>query len=206
MKVVLKNQLIVLVPETETERTDLGAWKAEHADHVLAVRADSGDGLALGDLGRREDACREPFQVISTSPDPAARLISNFAATPFTLDGSDYASVEAFWQGLKFEKESERRRIATLVGSAAKDAGDQQGYGATVTYEGRAIPIGTWEHWQLMRAACEAKFAQNEEARAALLSTGDRPLVHRVRHDSRTIPGVIMCEIWMKVRARLRGA
>ena len=36
--------------------------------------------------------------------------------------------------------------------------------------------------------ACRAKFAQNREATDALLSTGDRPLTHVVRRDSRTIP------------------
>ena len=38
---------------------------------------------------------------------------------------------------------------------------------------------------------------------AALLGTGDRPLRHRMRKDSRTIPGVIMAEIWMRLRAEL---
>jgi hypothetical protein len=56
-----------------------------------------------------------------------------------------------------------------------------------------------------MRRACEAKLAQNDDARAALLATGERPLVHRVRHDSRSIPGVVMADIWMALRARLRG-
>jgi predicted NAD-dependent protein-ADP-ribosyltransferase YbiA (DUF1768 family) len=58
----------------------------------------------------------------------------------------------------------------------------------------------------LMRRACKAKFEQNENARAALLGTGTRPLVHLVRPDSRTIPGVVMADIWMKLRADLRRA
>jgi predicted NAD-dependent protein-ADP-ribosyltransferase YbiA (DUF1768 family) len=55
-----------------------------------------------------------------------------------------------------------------------------------------------------MRRACRAKFAQNEHAREALLATGERPLVHQVPRDSRTIPGVIMAEIWMALRSELR--
>ena len=39
-----------------------------------------------------------------------------------------------------------------------------------------------------------------------LLGTGIRPLVHLVRPDSRTIPGVVMADIWMKLRAELRRA
>ncbi|HEV8714964.1 MAG TPA: hypothetical protein VGX03_19310 [Candidatus Binatia bacterium] len=63
--------------------------------------------------------------------------------------------------------------------------------------------VGTYEHWALMREACWAKFTQHEEAQRALLSTGTRPLTHRTRRDSRTIPGVIMTDIWMRIRARL---
>ena len=55
-----------------------------------------------------------------------------------------------------------------------------------------------------MEAACRAKFAQNEVARAALLATGSRPLTHVVRRDSRAIPGVIMASIWMRIRSDLR--
>jgi predicted NAD-dependent protein-ADP-ribosyltransferase YbiA (DUF1768 family) len=54
-----------------------------------------------------------------------------------------------------------------------------------------------------MKQACRAKFTQNAEARAALLSTGERPLTHRVRRDSATIPGVIMADIWTRIRATL---
>ena len=70
---------------------------------------------------------------------------------------------------------------------------------------GQEIAVGTWAHWQLMEQACRAKFSQNEEARAALLATGWRPLVHVVRRDSKAIPGVIMADIWMRIRAELRS-
>ncbi len=67
-----------------------------------------------------------------------------------------------------------------------------------------AYPNQMTQHWQLMRRACRAKFEQNAGARAALLGTGSRPLVHCIRPDSRTIPGVIMADIWMKLRTILR--
>jgi len=73
-----------------------------------------------------------------------------------------------------------------------------------VQYAGEEIAVGTYAHWQLMRRACAAKFRQNDDARAALLATGERPLVHRVRPDSRSIPGVVMADIWMALRTRLR--
>jgi predicted NAD-dependent protein-ADP-ribosyltransferase YbiA (DUF1768 family) len=204
MRILFKSNLLVAVPETDAERAELAAWKEVQAGHVLLLRDDGGEGLALVDLGPRAHACNEPLNVVSFSPDPAARLISNFAATPFVLDGRDYASVEGFWQGLKFPAERDRRRVAALSGSQARDAGEAQPYGPTVAYDGQVVPVGAWGHWQLMERACLAKFAQHAEAREALLSTGERTLVHRVRRDSRTIPGALMADIWMRIRRRLR--
>lgn len=207
MKVILKDALIVLIPETADETSDLARWKAAHSDHVLLARPDREPGeqsLELHDLGERLDACREPINVVSNSTNPIARTISNLAETPFELDGRRYRSVESFWQGLKFPLEADRLRIADCEGPRALSEGSRQGYGKTMIYEGAEIAIGTWEHWQLMERACRAKFEQNAEARAALLATGERPLVHIVRRDSRSIPGVIMGQIWMRIRRRMK--
>jgi predicted NAD-dependent protein-ADP-ribosyltransferase YbiA (DUF1768 family) len=204
MKVILKSGRLVLVPQGEDETLELAAWKEALTGHVLYLHPMTGEGVSLADLGPKADACNEPLQISSMVPDPAVQLISNFAHAPFRLDGREYASVEGFWQGLKFDDAKERRRVAMLSGKQARAAGDEVRYGATVTYEGAVVPVGTWDHWQLMERACEAKFTQNDEAREALLGTNDRPLTHRMRRDSRSIPGVIMAEIWMRIRARLR--
>lgn len=204
MKVLLKEGLVVLVPEGAGETQALAGWKAAHDGHVLAVRGKpEAQGLELHDLGPRAEACREPINIVSTSPDEIARTISNLGETPFMLDGRCYRTIESFWQGLKFEDEADRLRLACLDGHAAWEAGTAKGYGATVTYDGTAIPVGTWAHWQLMERAARAKFMGNAQARAALLSTGTRPLTHIVKTDSKAIPGVIMAEIWMRIRRDL---
>jgi hypothetical protein len=41
-------------------------------------------------------------------------------------------------------------------------------------------------------------------SQAAFLATGERPLTHRMRRDSQTIP-IIMADIWMAVRQELRA-
>jgi predicted NAD-dependent protein-ADP-ribosyltransferase YbiA (DUF1768 family) len=204
MKTLLQVNRLVLVPESEDEHVALSSWRARHNNLVFAVSPKATDGATLVALGPRADACREPINVTSRSPEPI-RLIANFAPTPFMLDGAHYACVEAFWQALRFPPD-ERGRVAAMDGATAKRESVRNPYGASVTYDGRAIPVGTYEHWQLMRRACKAKFEQNENARAALLGTGTRPLVHLVRPDSRTIPGVVMADIWMKLRAELRRA
>ncbi|MCC6887779.1 MAG: NADAR family protein [Hyphomicrobiales bacterium] len=204
MQVRLKSDVLVLVPETDDEAAALSAWKAAREGFVFALTADAGPGAGCVALGPRNQACREPINVHSENPDPRIAIIANFAPTPFLLDGERYACVEAFWQSLRFPHE-ERPRIAALDGAAAKRASEQQPYGSHVHYGGEAIAVGTHRHWRLMRRACEAKFVQNADARDALLATAERPLIHRVRHDSVTIPGVIMADIWMALRAQLRG-
>jgi predicted NAD-dependent protein-ADP-ribosyltransferase YbiA (DUF1768 family) len=206
MRVVLKDNLIVLIPSSADEARELETWKSSHATHVLCAESLNEHALELHDLGKRVDACREPINVVSNSPDPIIKMISNFATAPFELDGRHYRSVESFWQGLKFSDDGDRRRLAQLEGPHARAEGEKRGYGATISYGGREIAVGTWVHWQLMERACRAKFKQDREARAALLATGERPLTHVIRRDSTTIPGVIMAEIWMRVRRELRRA
>jgi predicted NAD-dependent protein-ADP-ribosyltransferase YbiA (DUF1768 family) len=203
MKVILKYHTLVLVAEEAQEVETLANWEEENRGHVFAGKASSESGYVMTSLGPREEACHEPVSINSTVDDPQWRLISNFAHAPFTLDGRDYANVEGFWQGLKFAPERERRRLAQMPGPAARHEGQEKGYGAQIMYEGQAIIPGTWDHWVLMEKACRAKFTQDADARAALLSTGRRPLEHRMRRDSHSIPGAIMAEIWMRIRAEL---
>jgi predicted NAD-dependent protein-ADP-ribosyltransferase YbiA (DUF1768 family) len=204
IRVLLKDNVLVLVPETAAENAEIAAWKSSRGDHVFCLRSSEGSNVEFRQLGPRLEVCREPLNVVSNSVDPIARIISNFAATPFELDSRRYRSVESFWQGLKFSDENDRRRLADLDGPQARSEGDKHGYGATVNYGGEDIVVGTSAHWRLMERACCAKFEQNAEARAALLSTGERPLQHVVRRDSTTIPGVIMAQIWMRIRKHLR--
>ena len=207
MRVLLKEQVLVLIAESAGEAAEVAAWNAAHEARAFRLRASTGgQALEFHDHGAWEEASREPINIVSNSSDPAARIISNFATTPFDLDGQSYQSVESFWQGLKFPKESDRRRLAACEGPRARSEGEKQGYGATLSYGGQESGVGTWAQWELMARACQARFEQHAEARAALLATGERPLTHIVRRDSKTIPGVIMAAIWMRIRARLRRA
>ena len=206
MRVILKPGLIALSAETDEEREALAQFGAVNEDHVFHLPAGHGKGLALYDLGPRADACAEPINITSEMRDVMWRAIGNLAHTPFVLRGEACASVEGFWQSLKFDDGPDRERVRGLFGKAAKAAGYDLPTADSFIYDGHRVLTGSPEHRALMLEACRAKFAQNVEARDALLSTGDRPLAHRVRRDSVTIPGVVLSDYWMRIRKSLRGA
>ena len=199
MIVRLRDGMLIVTPQ---EGETLADWVAAHAGQVFRLSAIKGGSAHLQALGPEAEACRIPVNITSQAPEPL-RLASNFAHTPFELDGLAYESIEGFWQGLKFPDESDRRRLAALHGPAARDAGYHAPEADTFVFGGETVRIGTYDHWRLMEKACRAKFTQHAAARDALLSTRGRPLVHQVRRDSKNIPGVIMAAIWTRVRDRL---
>jgi len=201
MPVRLRKDIAVVSPE-ESGSEGLADWLRAHAGQVFRLR-DVGGSAVFHAIGPEDEACRKPINVTSRSPMPL-KLVSNFAHTPFVLDDREYASIEGFWQGLKFPSAADRLRLASLYGSEAKDAGFYAPASDTFDYGGRLTRTGTFDHWQLMERACIAKFEQNPAAREALLSTGERPLTHQMKRDSRSIPGAIMAEIWTRIRGLIR--
>ena len=203
MRVILKPSLIVIAGDA-ADASDAARFADRHAGHVFSLTPQGDKGFVLRDLGAKPEACREPINIHSRVTDPELRLIGNLAHTPFELDGMLYQSVEGFWQGLKFANSDDRTRMAELHGSAAKRAGEAAPVHETFEYRGARFRVGRPDHWRLMREACHAKFTHCDPARRALLSTGERPLTHKMKRDSETIPGVVMADIWMGIRARLR--
>lgn len=140
------------------------------------------------------------------------QLLSNFAATPFTMDGWRYASVEGFWQSLKFPREKDRRRVAAMSGVQAKLEGKQAPKREEFEYQGRMIEVGSPEHHQLMRTAIKRKLRQNPKVLKLLLETGDEEITHiligkdgRQIPDSKSIPGKVFSRILMDLRTEFRA-
>jgi predicted NAD-dependent protein-ADP-ribosyltransferase YbiA (DUF1768 family) len=99
-------------------------------------------------------------------------VFSNFANTPFELDGENYASVEALWQAMKWpEGSKERARVKMLSGSEAKKAGRKTD---TVSYQGKKFKYkttGQRQHYEIIRRAILAKVEQNPTVKALLMKT-----------------------------------
>jgi hypothetical protein len=123
-------------------------------------------------------------------------LLSNFAATPFSFKSKRYASLEGFWQMMKYPEGPNDRRakfpglqwkytraqVAQLTSFEAKNAGtlaeeNMKKMGISwVTFQGKRIeyrPGTPGEHYRLIVAATRAKVRQNPEVRKVLLATGD---------------------------------
>jgi hypothetical protein len=123
-------------------------------------------------------------------------LLSNFAPTPFAFRGKRYASLEGFWQMMKFPESAadpratfagnawamSRDDVAAMTAFEAKAAGDIGSKNMNrmgidwVSFEGRRIPYKPaepGEHYDLIVAATRAKVEQNPEVQRVLLATGD---------------------------------
>lgn len=123
-------------------------------------------------------------------------LLSNFAATPFIFHGKRYASLEGFWQMMKYPEDADdprakfpslewkltREQVAQLTGFDAKHAGSQadanmKKMGITwITFEGKRMeprPAPPGEHYKLIVEATHEKVRQNPAVQKVLLATGD---------------------------------
>jgi predicted NAD-dependent protein-ADP-ribosyltransferase YbiA (DUF1768 family) len=121
-------------------------------------------------------------------------ILSNFAPTPFEIDGKRYASLEGFWQAMYYPdgaddprqevvpKRLTREQVEQLASFDAKKAGDEakkalrQAGIAWISYQGRRFdPHGSEEdqkfHYDLILRATRAKVDQNAEVKRILLAT-----------------------------------
>lgn len=156
-------------------------------------------------------------------------ILSNFAATPFTLYGKRYASVEGFWQMMLYPEGADdprakfpgiewkftREQVGQMTAFEAKGAGDLAFANLRkmkidwVSFEGRRFPYWSkekGEHYKLIVAAMRAKLEQNPRVKEILLSTGD--LVLRPDHYQEPDPPAEWqyFRIWMELRSELQKA
>ena len=167
----------------------------------------------------------QPGQVILSKRNELG-ILSNFAATPFTLRGVRYSSVEGFWQMMLFPEgpadpradaavtwPHSRAEVAGMTAFQAKAAGEiaesnMRKLGIDwVTFEGRRMPyrsIHKGRHYRLIVEAMRAKLAQNPRVRQILLSTGNLILLPDHVQEPHAPPEWAYFKIWMDLRARLK--
>lgn len=154
-------------------------------------------------------------------------LLSNFAATPFDFHGKRYASLEGFWQMMKFPEGADdprakvpgiewkytRDAVGQMTAFDAKRAGDLGSSNMRkmgidwVTFESKQIPYRPKEpgdHYKLIVEATHAKVQQNPEVKRVLLSTGDLVLRPDHHQEKDAPPAWRYYDILMKIRDELQ--
>lgn len=154
-------------------------------------------------------------------------LLSNFAPTPFVFHGKRYASLEGFWQMMKYpegpddararipglEWKYTRDQVAQMASFEAKHAGDlgeenMKRINITwVSFEGKRFeyrPAKPGEHYKLIVAAMWEKVKQNPEVKRVLLATGDLILKPDHHQEPNAPAEWRYFEIWMQIRSELQ--
>ncbi len=155
-------------------------------------------------------------------------LLSNFAATPFNFRGKRYASLEGFWQMMKYPESADdprakaevlrwahtREQVAQMTAFEAKRAGDLASenikrLGITwVSFEGKRMeyrPAAPGEHYRLIVAATREKVRQNPEVQRVLLATGDLILKPDHQQEVNAPAAWRYYEILTKIRAEMQA-
>jgi len=147
----------------------------------------------------------KPINISSAGEEEIGRLMSNFAATAFTLDGRRYASVEGFYVALKFTDEESRAKAAQLSGPEAYAFGKTSALTET-EYMGRRFALGGPEHHALIARAIRAKLAAHSSLARDFAATHPRPIVHVTREPERPgtfMPAAALCRILTEIRDEL---
>lgn len=158
-------------------------------------------------------------------------LLSNFAATPFVFRGKRYASLEGFWQMMKYpegpndprvkfagaesklEWKYTRHQVSRMTSFEANRAGtlasaNMKKMGITwVSFEGKRFeyrPAVPGRHYRLIVSATWEKVRQNPEVKEVLLATGDLILKPDHHQEPNALAAWRYYEILTHIRAQLK--
>lgn len=154
-------------------------------------------------------------------------IMSNFAATPFTMLGTRYASLEGLWQSMKLpedypadprwakqsqwpikrnEVENQTAFEALKSGKDAQKIMKEHGItwvsfrGLKIDYKGNDVLA----FYDVIEAATRAKIDQNPEVKKILLSTGNLKLRPDHHEDSDATIAYRYYDIYVKLRTELQ--
>lgn len=154
-------------------------------------------------------------------------IFSNFAPTPFVYRGKSYASVEGFWQMLKYPEGPDDERlkdksiqwkhtrdeVGQMTAYQAKAAGNLANQNMKklgidwVTFEKQKIQYlenSKSVFYQLIYDVEKAKLEQNPEVERLLRLTGDLKLRPDHKQGANSPPAWKYHEIWMEIRQGLK--
>lgn len=152
------------------------------------------------------------FNISSNSENYIEAWLSNLARYPFDLNWIPYASIEAFWQSLKFEEWSSKwLECLELFWVESKKIWNKTPPKEYFIYNWNTYKVWSKPHQQLMKLALREQLKQNHNKLKLLLLTGKSKLIHKPRKkdwslypDSITIPGEIFSQFLMELREEFK--
>ena len=121
------------------------------------------------------------INMFRNSPWPG-NVLSNFAETPFEIDGVKCKCSESFIQSLKVKNENTQKAFCLLSGLDAWEKGSELTESIFITGKiwwcGNPYTLHSPDHFRLVRRGLLAKFTQSPKAKDALLATESTTLVH----------------------------
>ncbi len=198
--------------------------KNQYPDHWWAVVPDS--ERAVWEI-LPQAADREKGEVILSKRNELG-LLSNFAATPFNFGGKKYASLEGFWQMMKYPEGEQDPRMSKKVKweftrdqVSAMSAFDAHAAGVKaeqnmkelgidwISFDGKrlvfkTVPQDIDRHYTIIESAMRAKVEQNPKVKEVLMATGDLILKPDHFEDKDGTKSWQYYAIYMKLRDEMR--
>ncbi|MBN23132.1 MAG: hypothetical protein CL678_17740 [Bdellovibrionaceae bacterium] len=154
-------------------------------------------------------------------------IFSNFAKTPFSLDGYSYESVEGFWQMMKYPDpllqndprnqvsgwQYSRDEVSQLYGFTAKKAGKlakkimKKHHFYWISYLGKKIEDKGQDqklHEKIIFRAIQSKINQNPKVKTLLLKTGNLVLKPDHHPSEEATPAYEYYRMLMEIRTQLQ--
>ena len=151
----------------------------------------------------------EIINMFRDSPWPG-NVLSNFAKTPFEIDGIKCSCSESFIQSLKIKNVNDQKDFCLLQGQEAWELGskltNQIFESGHIWWIGDSIPLHSDQHFNLVKRGLYAKFTQSKIALDALHATGETKLIHDYGQKvgkRESLPVEIFCSIVTNIRAEL---
>ncbi len=119
---------------------------------------------------------------IHSKADYPASALSNFTNHSFVFNAVACRSMEGLLQSLKFQDIATQNAVCQMDGPAAKEKGmtvDWRPF-QTLWWQGQPMSRQGDDYQQFLTSVFMALYTQNEDARMALLSTGDAELIHSI--------------------------
>lgn len=158
--------------------------------------------------GTTAGASTKPLNIWSMSDEPIGREMSNFAHTPFVLDGVEFGSVEAFYVWLLLSEggnERKREKVRPTWGLHAKRLAPKT-RPARVRHLETWVDVGSAEHHDLIRRAIRAKLHAHPELARRFVGTRPRPLIHETGYPDppgAEFPKEVLCRVLTALRDEL---